>query len=275
MRRFPRFFFNIADLTGQGIADKILEHLEASGINPNNMVGQGYDGAAAMSGRIKGVQKIIQDKYPCAIYCHCASHCLNLVLSQSCSIPDICDAHTAIKSICTFVNRSTKRISLMKKCIELSGIQTLKQVLKKLCETRWVERHDAVKRFIELFEAVLLFFEKCESEDNVTAGEGRKEYKNLKRPGVIVGIAILHAILSKTINLSRNLQEVQLDLVGATAEIEALKDVLQEKRENSKRYFKSIWRESVKLAKKANYKIKKTTYMWKASSQRKHQSIFC
>lgn len=250
-------FLHVTDLTGKGIAEKIIENLKESDLDPNNMVGQGYDGAAAMSGHLSGVQKLIQDKFPCASYFHCANHCLNLVISQSCNIPVICDAHTAIKSICNFVNRSTKRKSLMKQCIEIIDEETLKQTLIKLCETRWVERHDAVQRFIELFEAVLLFFEKCESEDNITAGEGRKEFQNLKRPGVLVGIAILHAILSLTINLSRNLQEVNLDLVGATENIDAVIEVLQEKRENSKKYFKSIWREAIGLAKKANIKLRK------------------
>nr|CAI5832541.1 unnamed protein product [Callosobruchus analis] len=53
------------------------------------MCGQGYDGVAAMSGHIKGVQRIIAEKYPAAKYVHCASHNLNLCLSSTCDVMEI------------------------------------------------------------------------------------------------------------------------------------------------------------------------------------------
>lgn len=36
-----------------------------------------------MSGRFKGVQSRVQEKFPAAVYIHCASHCLNLTLSKA------------------------------------------------------------------------------------------------------------------------------------------------------------------------------------------------
>ncbi len=39
-------------------------------IDGNNMRGQGYDGEAAISIKLNGVQSIIFERYPMAIYIH-------------------------------------------------------------------------------------------------------------------------------------------------------------------------------------------------------------
>ena len=50
------------DLTGKGLAAQLLSVLDAAGLDKNDLVGQGYDGAAAMSGQQNGVQKHILDE---------------------------------------------------------------------------------------------------------------------------------------------------------------------------------------------------------------------
>ncbi len=49
-------FARISDLTGKKLAESILGVLSESGLDLNFLVGQGYDGAATMAGKIKGVQ---------------------------------------------------------------------------------------------------------------------------------------------------------------------------------------------------------------------------
>lgn len=63
-------FQRLVGQTGQNMANAILSTLQKYNIDPNNMRGQGYDGAAATSGRLKGVQAIISEQYPIAIVCH-------------------------------------------------------------------------------------------------------------------------------------------------------------------------------------------------------------
>lgn len=55
-------------------------------INLELLCGQGYDGAAAMSGHLNGVQAKIREEYPRALYVHCSPHSLNLALSHTCKI---------------------------------------------------------------------------------------------------------------------------------------------------------------------------------------------
>lgn len=79
-------FVPVIDVTGNGIASNILNSLKSMKINLDLLCGQGYDGAAAMSGHINGVQAKIIENYCKALYVHCSSHSLNLALSHTCKI---------------------------------------------------------------------------------------------------------------------------------------------------------------------------------------------
>lgn len=45
----------VKNLTGKNVVNVILETLDSLGINPKYKVGQGYDGATAMSRNFNGV----------------------------------------------------------------------------------------------------------------------------------------------------------------------------------------------------------------------------
>ncbi|CAK6969183.1 zinc finger MYM-type protein 1-like, partial [Scomber scombrus] len=73
-------FVKTADLSAQGISRRILEILEPLGLDPSLCVGFCFDGASVMSGHRGGVQAILKETFPKAVYVHCNSHRLNLVL---------------------------------------------------------------------------------------------------------------------------------------------------------------------------------------------------
>jgi hypothetical protein len=102
-------FQKATELSGAGLAKQILSNLEKHGLDPAMMVGQGYDGASAMSGCTNGVQALIREKAPAAIYVHCSSHTLNLVLNSTCSIPEIRNMFGTVRESITFINDSVKR----------------------------------------------------------------------------------------------------------------------------------------------------------------------
>ena len=82
-------FAELEDFSGQGIAKQILSILAEIGLDIDCMVGQGYDGAAAMSGIKNDVQKHVRDVCSSAVYTHCAAHSLNLCLLKAAEIPEI------------------------------------------------------------------------------------------------------------------------------------------------------------------------------------------
>ena len=69
----------------------------------------GRTGASNMSGVFNGVQALIREDHPYAVYVHCFSHRLNLVLSGACGIPEIDQTLKIVQDVCTYFSRSPKR----------------------------------------------------------------------------------------------------------------------------------------------------------------------
>lgn len=63
----------------------ITKKLDEWGIDINLCRDQIYDGAANMAGCISGLQKRVKDKSSTAVFVHCATGNLNLVLSDACT----------------------------------------------------------------------------------------------------------------------------------------------------------------------------------------------
>ena len=56
-------FVPVYDVRGRPLAETILETLRIRGITMRGLIGQGYDGAAAMGGHLNGVSTAIQEQY--------------------------------------------------------------------------------------------------------------------------------------------------------------------------------------------------------------------
>ncbi len=65
-----------------------------------------------MSGRLNGVQSIISEKYPSALYMHCASHCLNFTLTSSSAVTDVRNTQGTIHEVINFINHSAKKVHI-------------------------------------------------------------------------------------------------------------------------------------------------------------------
>jgi len=68
-----------------------------------------------MSGCKNGVQKYIRDKYPTAMYAHCISHCLNLLLMKAGQVTGIKKAVTLMNEIAVFYHDSRREQETSKK----------------------------------------------------------------------------------------------------------------------------------------------------------------
>ena len=145
-----------------------------------------------MAGKEKGVGPRLSREYPKAQHFWCASHKINLVIVASCKLPAIrnmmdstdqvshkCKHVIIIKNnamffICLalrylkiiesnitfqcvrYFNNSPKREKCLRDIIDEArpGDDRTGTKLKELCHTRWVERHVAFDRFLELHEYV-------------------------------------------------------------------------------------------------------------------------
>ena len=93
-------FFTVKDATGEGLKLLLLSILKKSGLSLENLRGQGYDEGSNMSGRFEGLQALIHTDQPLAIYCHCYSHSLNLVLSKSCQMQPFLNMFGTVGGVC-------------------------------------------------------------------------------------------------------------------------------------------------------------------------------
>jgi len=111
-----------------------------------------------MSGKFRGVQAIISEKYPQALYVHCAAHSLNLSVSIASNIKPIRNCLGILEKMYTFFN-TPKRSSVILRKIDSCDFEPKVKSLKRLCATRWVQRYDAVNDFVELFPFVVAALE--------------------------------------------------------------------------------------------------------------------
>ena len=76
-------FVTVFDLTGEGIENSNEIYCIYVGLELNQLVGIGSDGASAMACKFKGVQACIRKKYPMAHYTQCSSHSSNVVIGKA------------------------------------------------------------------------------------------------------------------------------------------------------------------------------------------------
>lgn len=98
--------YQIDNTCAKTIADSIQDVLLRLNISLSQCRCQTYDGPSAMSGPQCGVQKIIKDEQPEALYNHCHAHRLNLAYS---------DIITKIKLMCDALNTTHEITKLVKK----------------------------------------------------------------------------------------------------------------------------------------------------------------
>lgn len=112
----------VSSTTGAFLANVIIEKLTDYGLDLTYLRGQGYDGAASMSSRFNGVQAVIQNSYPTALYVHCTSHSLNLALSNATSIQCIRNCMGVIENAYNFFNFPKRQNVLSQKIEEIPSI---------------------------------------------------------------------------------------------------------------------------------------------------------
>ncbi|XP_071965592.1 52 kDa repressor of the inhibitor of the protein kinase-like [Antedon mediterranea] len=152
-------FVNLNRTTGKAIADAIMKSLSDNGFNYQNLRGQAYDGASAMSSAVRGVNGRIREVVPLALYSHCKSHILNLSIASSCKLQEIRNMIGSINEVFLFFSNSPKRQAMFESVLEHSDYDGKKKKIKGLCKTRWVERHDCYETFHELFAHIVTTLE--------------------------------------------------------------------------------------------------------------------
>ena len=116
-----------------------MSMLNTNNLNIDDMRGQGYDGAANMSGIYNGLQSRLHRQNPKALYVHCHAHCLNLVLVESAkSSIQFVTFFSLVEKLYVFVANSSKRRHAAFMLIQRAMFPEDRPLeLQKLSDTRW------------------------------------------------------------------------------------------------------------------------------------------
>ena len=230
-------FTEVTDLTGRGLGFTIMDEMRTRNLDLENLVGQGYDGAHA----------VVCWEYPLATYFHCSNHVLNLCLSHASSEQAVRNAMGVLSSAASFFSHSSKRTTVLETIVTKQTSDSKKKRLLQLCETRWVERHDAVLTFVEMFSPLVTCLTTCLDLDKDTATSAQMIINSISRPELIVATSAMHEVLAVTKPLSVQLQKVGIDLIKAMSLVDETIACLEDKRSNDTSFL-AVWEVAESLA---------------------------
>lgn len=221
-------FTAVHNHSAAGLSEKIIQGIEDSGLNLDKCRGQGYDGAAAMSGIYGGVQALIKQKQPKAEYVHCAAHNLNLVIGDcvKCCV-EIQTFFAVLEEIYDFFGSSLVRWDILANITEES--QT---TLKKLNPTRWAGRVTSLiavkRRFLDILKALdkIILMRKKNDKDRKTAENIKKKMCTFE---FVIESVIMEKIMSHVNIASKLLQAHDMDISRAANCLKNVYDTLSKK----------------------------------------------
>ena len=219
-------FIIVTDLTGEGIANSIISFCISTGLDLNNLVGLGLDGASAMSGKYKGVQACIREKYPVVHYTHCSSHSLNLAIGKANNVV-LGNVFSNLSSIISFFHGYPFREEKLRQAIQAVCPESKRQRLKTICATRWVERHDAMLVFMELIEAVVACLEELTLVPGETGSKANQLVHVCTSFDFIYSCTVLENPSALFLTVSKQLQSPTKDLAEICSLIENVVSILE------------------------------------------------
>ena len=177
--------------------------------------GQGYDGAANMSGHIRGVATMLLKEEPAALHVHCLAHCLNLCLQ------DVGRKLQVVRNaldICIEVGKlilwSPKRMHAFRNSQRDFSPQATN--IRPLCPTRWTVRQGALSSILDNYEALqdtmTTVNQECHDDYGMRAGGILAQ---LEKFDTLFGLSLSELVFGATEQVSRTLQGKNTSIMEA------------------------------------------------------------
>lgn len=175
---------------------------------------------------------------------------MNLVLNDASKLQPVRNCIGVIREISTFIRASVRRSNILKTKLCKQGLTPSR--LMNYCDTRWVERHEAIVNFkndilpiIETMEQIML-----DNKDDETAA--RSFHKKLCDFEFLITLVTVSKMLAITHKISVSLQKPDIDLSSAIGHIELVKSVISDIRSNVEIEFKHLYLSAQAISSKLN-----------------------
>nr|XP_015840122.1 PREDICTED: uncharacterized protein LOC107399001 [Tribolium castaneum] len=154
----------LKNCTSQGIFDSINQHFLENNVPITNLIGLAADNATVMMGAFNGVQAKLRELVPDLYVLGCSCHSLNLCSTPAClMLPTSVEKLT--KDIHLYFAHSSKRTESFEEFQTFTNVESHKVL--KLAQTRWLSLGSVVKRILEQWPALVLFFQNEADVENV------------------------------------------------------------------------------------------------------------
>lgn len=221
--------YHMKDLCAESLATAICDELSSQGIDMQLCVGQCYDGASVMRGRVRGVQARIREEVPHAVYIHCHAHRLNLVLVNTISdMPQMSEFFNIVQTLYNFIANSNTRHTLFVEAQTHLAQRVLQ--LERTCTTRWLYWYRAVQKIKLRYEAIVAVLDatmEAHAEGSLEAAGLKLKVESFP---FVLHLHALERVLSVTYGLSEQLQTQGLVISRAATLIKSTKALLEKMR---------------------------------------------
>ena len=251
--RFLKFIRCDSGTTGKALANQVVKCIKDDlGLDLKYCRGQCYDGAGNMAGKCSGLSARILELNSLALYTHCMSHRLNLVVASSCNIQSIQNVMDKMREITNFFGMSPKRQLLLDEAVKRLLPSYKHNKLSNVCQTRWIARIDGMTRFIEMYPAVLesllIMLANTDKEWKNSTSDAYGYASVLRDFDFIIILVILNNCLGYLRSGTIQLQGAHIDIIQGLKEISIIKKSLQTARTLIDCYFNSWFAEAECIA---------------------------
>ncbi len=236
-------FTSTTSSKAEPLTQLILSNLIAFGLDLDNMIGQGYDGARNMSGVYSGVQTRISNQLPRAQYVHCRAHNLNRVIIHACTVVPIRNMYNILEQGLKFLTGSPKRQAIY--LAQTDG----KCKLHKFSDTRWPDHSEQAGTFIKQTTPIVDTLTVIRNDDDAkVAAEATSLFYSIQSWDFIICLHIAYELMSHLNPISVALQAEDMDLVRTAERCNDVIKYLETKRDNSKASFAPIFKKAATYA---------------------------
>ena len=240
--------FWIEELDAKGIFKKLKESIKEWKVEVKKWVALNTDGASVMTGKLKGLVKLVEEEFEHVVHVHCLTHRLNLAVRETFYGPsknnvgmkEYRELEAKLKLTRKILKSSTKSWGALTTLA--NQVNDAKKKPTAVHDIRWLSLHDGSDSFLgQLFAILTVLVQIAEDPTTRTKKRGataRGLYKYWTRFSTLSFLCVICDLTEVTNVLSKLLQRREIEgfeILRGIEDVETFfEDFVVQKRENER-----------------------------------------